>query len=59
MYSPKIKDDLIPDLYYLSKQFEKPMTEVVDEILRSYISIYKKHELISPNTLKNVGFGCS
>ena len=34
MYSPKIKDDLIPVLYKLAKQMGKPMTRLVDEILR-------------------------
>ena len=34
MYSPKIKEDLIPTLYQLAKTQEKPMTQVVDEILR-------------------------
>lgn len=34
MYSPKIKPDLIPMLYLLAKQEKKPMTKIVDEILR-------------------------
>lgn len=54
MYSPKIREDLIPELYMLSKHVQKPMTKVVDDILRSYISFYKKNEVITPNTLKNV-----
>ncbi len=36
MYSPKIRDDLIPRLYRMGKAMNKPMTHVVDEILRSY-----------------------
>ena len=38
MYSPKIKEDLIPHLYKLAKQENKPMTTVVDEILRKGIT---------------------
>ena len=38
MYSPKIKEDLIPHLYRLAKQEKKPMTAVVDEILRKEIT---------------------
>ena len=34
MYSPKIRDDLIPLLYRLARQEGKPMTRLVDEILR-------------------------
>ena len=33
MYSPKIKEDLIPVLYKLAKRQGKPMTRVVDGIL--------------------------
>ena len=38
MYSPKIKIDLIPILYKLAKQEEKPMTALVDEMLRAEIA---------------------
>jgi hypothetical protein len=34
MYSPKIKEDLIPILYRLAKKQRQPMTAVVDRILR-------------------------
>lgn len=34
MYSPKIREDLIPILYKLAKQMGKSMTRLVDEILR-------------------------
>jgi hypothetical protein len=37
MYSPKIKDDLISLLYRLSRQEGKPMTRLVDEILRAEV----------------------
>jgi hypothetical protein len=39
MYSPKIREDLIPRLYRMGKAMNKPMTKVVDEILRSYFEI--------------------
>jgi hypothetical protein len=38
MYSPKIKEDLISILYKLSKQEEKPMTALIDEMLRAEIA---------------------
>lgn len=53
MYSPKISEDLIPELYLISKELKQPMTRVVDEILKNYISIYKRYNSISPITLKN------
>jgi hypothetical protein len=37
MYSPKIRDDLIPLLYRLAQQEGKPMTRLVYEILRAEI----------------------
>ena len=38
MYSPKIKEDLIPILHKLAHQEQKPMTALVDEILRAEIA---------------------
>ena len=38
MYSPKIKEDLIPILYRLAKEQNKSMTQVVDEILRQELA---------------------
>ena len=38
MYSPKIKDDLIPGLYKLAKDKGLPMTKVVDKILRDALN---------------------
>ena len=38
MYSPKIKEDLIPTIYRLSKENKAPMTKVVDGILRSALN---------------------
>lgn len=33
MYSPKISEDLIPDLYKLSKALGKPMTALVNDLI--------------------------
>jgi flagellar motor switch protein FliG len=38
MYSPKIKDELIPILYKMAKQEGIPMTKLVDEMLRAEIA---------------------
>ena len=38
MYSPKIKEDLIPILYKLAKQEGKPMTALIDQMLRAEIA---------------------
>ncbi len=38
MYSPKVKEDLIQILYKLAKQEGKPMTALIDEILRAEIA---------------------
>lgn len=37
MYSPKIKEDLIPKLFQLSVKRKIPMTRLVDGILRNYL----------------------
>ena len=38
MYSPKIREDLIPILYRLAKKQGQSMTAVVDAILREKLS---------------------
>ena len=38
MYSPKVKEDLIPILSKLARQEQKPMTVLVDEMIRSEIA---------------------
>lgn len=42
MYSPKIRDDLIPTLYWLAKERKMPMTRVVDRILRDALGKREK-----------------
>ena len=37
MYSPKISEELIPDLYRLAKAKKRPMTKVVNEIIWDYL----------------------
>jgi len=37
MYSPKIQEDLIPKLYQLKEKTGKPMTKIVDDLLRQEI----------------------
>ena len=39
MYSPKISSDLIPVLYRLAQGKNRPMTKVVDDILRAKLNI--------------------
>jgi hypothetical protein len=38
MYSPKVKGDLIPILYKIAKQEQKPMTALIDEMIRAEIA---------------------
>ena len=44
MYSPKIKEDLIPKLYRLAKKESVPMTEFVDRIIRDSLSTRLNNE---------------
>jgi len=54
MYSPKISENLIPELYRISKEIEKPMTKVVDEILKWYVSFYKRNNDKSKKEIHNL-----
>ena len=54
MYSPKISEDLIPELYRISKEVEKPMTKVVDDVLRCYVCFYKKCNNKSKEEIDNL-----
>jgi hypothetical protein len=42
MYSPKISEDLIPELYQIGKQRKRPMTKLVDEVLRNWLVSIKQ-----------------
>ncbi len=37
MYSPKISEDLIPDIYRLAKKQGRPMTKLINEVLKNHI----------------------
>lgn len=47
MYSPKIREDLIPYLYRLSRHLGQPMTKTVDYLLRQSISHFKQTGIFS------------
>lgn len=38
MYSPKIKEKFIPQLYKLKQQTHKPMTTMVNEAIHEYLT---------------------
>jgi hypothetical protein len=38
LYSPKISEDIVPQLYQLAKQEKKPMTKYVNEILLAHLA---------------------
>ena len=44
MYSPKISEDLIPALYRMAKEEGRPMTRIVDRIIREKLSGIKQYE---------------
>ncbi len=46
MYSPKIKEDLIPILYKLAKREGKPMTALIDQMLRAEMA--KRNGQVNP-----------
>ena len=47
MYSPRIRNDLIPLLYRIAKHEGKPMTQLVDEILR--LGIERRVQPLDPS----------
>ena len=38
MYSPKLREDLIPRLYKLAKEQKRPMTKVLDALIRDKLT---------------------
>ena len=44
MYSPKIDEDLIPILYKMAKAQGRPMTKIVNEIIRKAIAKDSSHK---------------
>ena len=57
MYSPKIKEDLIPQLYQEAKKQNKPMTQLVNEILTEYFYDKKENIIIfrDKNNQRKIG----
>lgn len=57
MYSPKIKSDLIPLLYRVAKKEGKPMTRLIDEILRPEIEkrVRKLNQSLSEERTSKLG----
>ncbi len=49
MYSPKIKEDLIPRIYRIAKKKGIPMTTLVDEVLRKALDGMDSKEDERPN----------
>jgi len=47
MYSPKIREDLIPYLYRLSRHLGQPMTKTVNHFLEQAISHFKQTGIFS------------
>jgi len=50
MYSPKIREDLIPELYKLSRSRKITMTKLVNGIIENYL---KKHSAKNQNNKKS------
>jgi len=50
MYSPKISEKLIPELYKLSRSRKITMTKLVNGIIEGYL---KKHSAKNQNNNKN------
>jgi len=59
MYSPKIREDLIPILYQLGKEHGKPMTKVVDDILRGYLTLRQEYTNLNCEFLPDKFLYCS
>jgi len=48
MYSPKINEKLIPQLYNLKQQTKKPMTHLVNEAVIDYLQKCKEQPKTPP-----------
>lgn len=53
MYSPKIKEDLIPKLYQRAKTEGVSMTKLVDQIIRDALSSDRLNRKGKKNEVKN------
>jgi hypothetical protein len=54
MYSPKVSEELIPQLYKLAKEQGRPMTKVLDELIRDKLIEKNKTESTLPQTKPKV-----
>ena len=55
LYSPKISEDLIPKIYELARNNGKPMTKVVDELLRPKVVVNHARLTLKPERSENNG----
>ncbi len=44
MYSPKISEELVPALYWIAKEEKRPMTRLVNDIIKRAIERRHQHE---------------
>ena len=54
MYSPKISEDLIPLLHEKAIEENKPMTKIVNEILKEKLTGNNKQETVRDSGFNNV-----
>ena len=52
MYSPKIKPELIYELYWLRVRMHKPMTKLVDEAVKEYVEKHKQKDEVQHDERK-------
>jgi hypothetical protein len=50
MYSPKVSEDLVPRLYILAKQRKRPMTKVLDGLIREKLIEKVEDKPITPES---------
>jgi predicted lipoprotein len=53
MYSPKITEELIPQLYHIKKETRTTMTKVVDSMIREGIRRWKQQKERNENHENN------
>jgi len=52
MYSPKINEEHIPVLYQLGKKLKKPMTVVVNELLKEALTQHQEPVIPKQNKIR-------
>jgi predicted transcriptional regulator len=55
MYSPKIKDELVKNLYQLKMKTNIPMTKLVNEAVIEYLEKRSKEDGLCKNGNKDTG----